>query len=162
MLDKHSGMRGVLVKAASLAIVASNMVPTLALAGGPGWGSDDIIDPGVKDSFQPNSMMEGVQTLISAACGIAMVIFVAKVVLTAIDRFIFVGPGNNSRLDEIPLVGAYPNPEKLGPEGGSAWPWRRIWFNFAVQMLLCVSVFAITSLLFSIVNTVVIKSGVTS
>jgi hypothetical protein len=152
-----NAFREFLVSVTAGAIALPGIVPTVALA--MGWKSNDIIqDQSVQEKFKPTTMFDWVKGLITAFCGIAMVVFVARVVLTAIDRFIFVGPNNTSRLDEIPLIGAYPNPEKdSGGEGGSTWTWKRIWLNFAVQMALCVSAFAVTNFLFSIVATVLAK-----
>lgn len=164
MLSSSNPIRRGLVRAAVLAMSVGTIVPSVALAA-PGWDPDDIYDTNsVQDKYDSGTTLEFAKSIITAFFGIAIAVFVLKVVLTAVDRLLLGGDSNSGfRLDEIPLVGAYTDPEKGGAGDGPAspWTWQRIWAYFAVQITLCVSAIALTSLLVSIIGTVVTESGLT-
>lgn len=126
--------------------------PTAALA--LGWGPDQVVTP--KKTYTPAGIGEFARSFITGFLGLAVIVFVLKVVLTAVDRFIFVGSSNNGfRLDELPLIGAYRNPERDdGHDGGSAWTWPHIWGHFAIQVGLCAGAWVITEFLIRLISTV--------
>lgn len=87
--------------------------------------------------------------------GIAIVLFVLKVIMTAIDRILFdrdssivSRSGNtnyfeNSVLVGIPIIGAYPPPESrpndpYADKSKKGYTWKDIWILFFVQLLIAV------------------------
>lgn len=165
MLEHNNIVRRCLVSVASLAIGAGTWLPSVAMAA-PGWKPQDIYATDqAAEKFQASDTMTFAQGFITTGFGIAIAVFVLKVILTAVDRLIFGGSSNSSfRLDEIPLVGAYADPERdSGGDGPSSpWTWQRIWIHFAIQITLCVSAIFITNLLISLIGTVLTESELMS
>lgn len=164
----ESRIRRVLVTGTSVAIAAMGLVPSVALAGTDGtigWGPSDIARPTQDTSqFEAPGIAAFAKGIVQGCLGIAIAVFVLKIVLTAVDRLILAGGSSDEsfRLDDIPLVGAYRDPERgmHGGQPGSSWTWVRIWSHFALQVGLCVSAWVITEVLIRLIGTVAGVSGV--
>jgi hypothetical protein len=102
-----------------------------------GWEANDMIKNTTgatgmtAATIDQQSLAKWVTDFTTFLLGIAIVLFVLKVVLTAIDRMIFKDPNNKSKaaagtftLASIPFIGAYP------------WDveWKDIWKHFALQI----------------------------
>ena len=155
----------VVTVAARLAGICPLLVPALAYAdeGNLGWtmggsgGRQGVLKEDPTAMFTPDSVMSVVTNVIRTSLGIAIAIFVLKVVLTAIDRLLLGGtvspgpagpPQEQSMLSQIPLVGAYPPPEPMG--GG--YTWGLIFKRFVIQVSLCVGALLITELALGILQ----------
>ena len=134
--------------------------PTVALA--IGWQPDAIAETdSAAGKLTTSSMSDFVWNIVSKALGIAVAVFVLKVVMTAVDRIIFSGAAPGTfRLDEIPLIGAYTDPEKQEGNGpgvtnsASNWTWPNIWKHFAAQIALAAAASFIVMFLFWILSIV--------
>lgn len=166
---------------AGLPLVAA---PSVALAGGD-W-IDGTLDTAAQQVGQSEAgtasgsgIIEKVTAVTSWLLGIAIVIFVLKVVLTAVDRILFdresnithqVGNTNyfqNSALVSIPIIGAYPPPESrpnnpYAERADKGYTWKRIWINFAVQILIAVAAWFFVQIIVSLLLAIFSKTTTTS
>lgn len=154
------------IKRGAVSLVASGvsmlLMPMPALAGSSGLGWQDIGKETPQGVTAGNVSTFG-ETLMKAVLGIVIGVFVLKVVLTAVDRIIFGGSnsggnkGNGNegfRLDDIPIIGAYRDPER---SGDSPWTWQRIFTFFAIQIALAAGAYVIVGLMMSLLSTVFSK-----
>lgn len=102
-------------------------------------------------------LAEAVKTFTSYIIAIAVILFVLKVVLTAVDRMVlgnsaesveFGGGGPNGqnnltkfRLCDIPLIGAY-KPEVA---------WKRVWIHFATQLAIIAAAWLIVQVIMQVI-----------
>lgn len=159
--------------AARLAGAFPLFLPAVAYAsdGRLGWsmsggdGGNGILADDPTGAFTPDSVMSVVTVLIRTGLGIAIAVFVLKVVLTAADRLLIGGtvapgpagpPQEQSMLSQIPLIGAYPPPE---PTGGG-YTWGAIFKRFFIQVSLCVGALLITELALGILKAAFSAAGV--
>lgn len=159
----HTNARRMLRKAAvatvASALSAATVLSTVALAAERlGWETGDIVNnpEGIAETYTPSGTAEFVKQIIQAAIFIVVGAFVLRIVLTAIDRLILAGNGNEGfRLDEVPLVGAYRDPERGGADRkGVAWTWTRIFSHFALQLVLCLSAWVFVEFLMGVIKAV--------
>lgn len=141
------------------------LAPSTALADSY---SDGVFNTAHKNSgdltkdVSAGSMQSKVRSIAGWALGIAVSIFVLKVVLTAVDRILFDREsletstvGNTHYFSEsflvgLPIIGAYPSPEHQ--DGGeTGYTWKRIWLNFMLQIAIAAGAWVIVSLLVGLV-----------
>ena len=145
----------------SFAFIAMSafMLPKAAFAAQT-WGADEIIGG---DSVDPTTIdaevISGwVKTFATWAIGIAIVIFVLRIVITAIDRMLFQkdnGSGNRSQgvngsgggggNSDSPLSGL---PSIIRPYTGD---WKSIFKTFALQLGVCACAWLIVNILAGVV-----------
>ena len=162
----RGSIRKGLVAATATAIGMANAIPSIAFATekSVGWGPDDIAKPKKDTSkFEAQGIAPLARSIVHGFLFIAVAIFVLKIILTAVDRLILAGGSSDEsfRLDDVPLVGAYRDPERdvKGGQTGAAWTWSRIWAHFALQVGLCVSAWVITELLMGVISSVIGATG---
>lgn len=140
------------------------LVPTAALAAGGGVSTNngfkatDMLnkaanDGGFKvDTINADSINATVTKIASWAIGVAVSLFVLRVVLTAVDRMVLGGQDQygqqQSVLSGIPVVGAYPPKQN----DGSGYTWKDVWMNFAKQLAICVGAWFGVSLVVGVVS----------
>lgn len=158
--------------AVKTAIVATGAVAgSLALApheaAAVGWQPKDMMDAAGKTSgdikptqIDASTVDKWVTGITNWIIGIAVVVFVLRVVLTAVDRMVLgntqdgmeggrpgpggpggPGPQGGFRLSDIPVVGAYP----------TTVPWKKVWINFAKNLALVVGAYVLVQLIMGIV-----------
>lgn len=131
----------------------------VALAANGAWKDPNelIKSAGQEGSFEGTDVNgEWINTKVTSIAGwllgIAVGLFVLRVILTAVDRMVLGGQdqyGNQtSVLSAIPMVGAYP---PKGPDG-SGYTWKDIWINFAKQMAICVGAWVLVNAVVGIVS----------
>ena len=122
------------------------------------------------ETLSANTLGEKIRAIAAWLLGLAVVIFVLKVVLTAVDRIlndressVDSHRGNtyyfhNSFLVSIPIIGAYPPPERDGynhTENG--YTWKKVWANFAVQLVIAVGAWMMIELIVGLLSGVLGK-----
>ncbi|RAP50742.1 MAG: hypothetical protein BZ138_06390 [Methanosphaera sp. rholeuAM270] len=139
------------------ALLASIPVPALA-AGPTAWNAKDMMDNAYKTGESGGSVTEidgavisgWVGTFTTWALGIAIAIFVLKIVLTAIDRMLFAsakgsdgigGVGGGDVLTRIPLVGAY----------APTVSWKEVFIHFGKQLAIVVGAWIFVQLVVNLV-----------
>ncbi|RAP50743.1 MAG: hypothetical protein BZ138_06395 [Methanosphaera sp. rholeuAM270] len=140
------------------ALLASIPVPALA-AGPTAWNAKDMMDNAYKTGESGGSVTEidgavisgWVGTFTTWALGIAIAVFVLKIVLTAIDRMLFASNAGGSTglggvsgggvLTRIPLVGAY-DKDVL---------WKEVFIHFGKQLALVVGAWIFVQLVVNLV-----------
>lgn len=137
----------------SAAVMAG--APTVALAD---WTPDDMLGKaGSEGSFDVqkvngDTINERVTAIAGWAIGIAVALFVLRVVLTAVDRMVLGGEDESGRqqsvLSGIPIIGAYPPKQR----DGSGYTWKDVWLNFAKQLAVCVGAWFLVGLIVGIVG----------
>ena len=102
------------------------------------------------DSGSANNWVVGIAKWI---IGLAVVCFVLRVVMTAVDRMVLGniddgqqrgprgGQESGFRLSDIPMIGAYP------PEIS----WKQVWLNFAKNLAIVVAVYLIIELIMGVI-----------
>ena len=159
------------------AIVATGAVTgSLALApheaAAVGWDADEMMTSAGKTSgniaptkIDASTVDQWVTGITNWLIGIAVVVFVLRVVLTAVDRMVLGntqdgmggrpgpgGPGGGPggpggpqgggfRLSDIPVVGAYP----------PNISWKQVWINFAKNLALVVGAYIIVQLIMGVI-----------
>jgi hypothetical protein len=121
----------------SLLLVSSGLATAATIApqyaSALGWQANDMIKNTTgatgmtAATIDQQSLAKWVTDFTTFLLGIAIVLFVLKVVLTAIDRMVFQKPGNESgsfSLSSIPVLGAY-EPKVT---------WKDVWKHFALQI----------------------------
>ena len=146
-------------KAVILAGIPILATPSMALAG---W-TDDTLNSAAQRVGQTDakeagggSIIEALSTLTNWLLGISLVLFVLKVVLTAVDRILvdyeknsaYQAGGESSLLVSIPIVGAYPPPDQYSDGGDTGYSWKRIWINFATQLIIAVAAWFFVRMIF--------------
>lgn len=107
--------------------------------------------------FDEQTLMNWVQTIAMWLLGIAVILFVFKVVLTAVDRLIFgnqdgnvqfggnggggKGGGDAGILTKIPAIGAYP----------ANVPWKEIWIHLAKNIAIVAGAWVVVQLIVQVV-----------
>lgn len=138
------------------------LAPSVALADGVtakgGFTAEGMLgDAGKQAGFNVDTVngetINGLVTRIATwAIGVAVALFVLRVVLTAVDRMVLGGQdpyGNQqSVLSGIPIVGAYPPKQN----DGSGYTWKDVWLNFAKQLAICVGAWFGVSLIVGLVS----------
>lgn len=125
----------------------------------PDWSAGTMLNNGASkagvwirnvDSGSVNNWVVGIAKWI---IGLAVVCFVLKVVMTAVDRMVLGniddgpqrgqrgGQGSGFRLSDIPMVGAYP------PDAS----WKQVWLNFAKNLAIVVGVYLIIELIMGVI-----------
>lgn len=125
----------------------------------PDWSAGTMLNNGASkagvgirnvDSGSANNWVVGIAKWI---IGLAVVCFVLKVVMTAVDRMVLGniddgpqrgqrgGQGSGFRLSDIPMVGAYP------PDVS----WKQVWLNFAKNLAIVVGVYLIIELIMGVI-----------
>lgn len=136
----------------------------------PDWSADKMLSDGAEtagvsitkvDSGGANNWVVGIAKWI---IGVAVVCFVLKVVMTAVDRMVLGNLDDGSqrggsrrrglqrdgfRLSDIPMIGAYP------PDV----PWKQVWLNFAKNLAIVVGVYFIIEIIMGVILWLI---GVTS
>lgn len=114
------------------------------------WSPTDLLDEsGVERKDVTGASVNGVVRNIAGwALGIAISLFVLRVVLTGIDRILVGNEGGHSFLSSIPLVGAYPPPSA----DGEGYPWKDVWINFAKNLAMVVGAWVIVNALVGLVE----------
>lgn len=120
-----------------------------------GWEPNEMISSATgQANIDPTVVTQAniagvVQTVTRWILGIAIVLFIAKVVLTAIDRMLFQDPkaGRNSSdkdgfLQQIPVIGAYPADQE----------WKNVWLHFGKNVAIVVGAWLIVQILVGIVS----------
>lgn len=100
------------------------------------------------DTLSAGTLNEKIKAIAAWVLGLAVVIFVLKVVLTAVDRMLNDNRnGERSFLVNIPIIGAYPQPEQGGyGSSGGGYTWKRVWINFAVQLVIAIGAWLLVGL----------------
>lgn len=111
-----------------------------------------------------------IQSIANWALGLAIVIFILRVALTALDRIAFSRQGTKTSftLSEIPFVGAYPNPDNLvlmdetnakayamthgKPKQNEFWTWKRIWTRLFTQLIFATGAWMIVKILLGLLQ----------
>lgn len=134
--------------------------PSVAFAVKGGYTPDTILKNATdeagggiqNDALTGDALNERVSAIAGWAIGIAVVLFVLRVVLTAVDRMVLGGEdayGNQqSVLAGIPVVGAYPPKQN----DGSGYTWKDIWINFAKQLAICAGAWFLVNMIVSLVG----------
>ena len=143
-------------------VVIAATKPAIAWASGGGrWTPEEMLNAAGADAsisatpISAGSVTSFVNTLTAWLVGIAVAIFVLRVVLTAINRMVFGngtgkssaqgqgGSSSSSGLDltAIPLIGAYPDSDS----------WANIWKRFIVQLAIVAGAWFIVQLLMGII-----------
>lgn len=125
----------------------------------PDWSAGTMLGNGASeagvgirnvDSGSANNWVVGIAKWI---IGLAVVCFVLRVVMTAVDRMVLGniddgqqrgprgGQESGFRLSDIPMIGAYP------PEV----PWKQVWLNFAKNLAIVVGVYLIIELIMGVI-----------
>lgn len=114
------------------------------------WSPTDLLDEsGVERKDVTGASVNGVVRNIAGwALGIAISLFVLRVVLTGIDRILVGNEGGHSFLSSIPLVGAYPPPSA----DGEGYPWKDVWINFAKNLAMVVGAWVIVNAVVGLVE----------
>lgn len=156
-------------RAAAAAVAASGvavaLAPAVALA--DGWASDitgnaaeRTGDSGGK-TVTASDINDRVQSITAWLLGLAIGIFVLKVVLTGIDRILLDKDTNGAKdspLVNLPIIGAYPQPsEKPGGERG--YTWQRIWTNLFLQVAITVAAWLIVGFIIGLISNMLAVSG---
>ena len=112
--------------------------------GNVGWKGGEFA---AKQGVSPNAKLSPADQfgpvltqVVTAFCGVAVVVFVFRIVITAVDRMVFGG----SQFNSIPLVGSYKNE-------GDTQAWGNIFRKFAVQLAIVAGTWIIVSLVAGIV-----------
>lgn len=86
--------------------------------------------------------------------GIAIILFVLRMVLTAVDRMVFANLGLNAR---VPF--SYPNPgderwddDERKAGAGEGWSWKKIFLNFAKNVAIAAGAWLIVNIIVSVVS----------
>lgn len=150
-----------------------------------GWDVQEEADAvGASQSAATNAQPATIAPIFTAitnwAVGIAVAIFVLRVAMTALDRFVFSGQGAAPalKLSEIPIIGAYPDPDDLvemdeananayaarhgHTKNETLWTWGRIWKRFAIQMGVIAGVWILVRFLLGVVIMLSQATGVSS
>lgn len=135
-------------------------MPTVAFAA-KGYQPNDILKEATSEGTGGNinaneltgdALSERVTSIATWAIGVAVVLFVLRVVLTAVDRMVLGGEdqyGNQqSVLAAIPMVGAYPPKQN----DGSGYSWKDIWLNFGKQLAICAGAWFLVNLMVNAVS----------
>lgn len=134
--------------------------PSVALAVKGGYSPNDVLDQATSEAgggiennaLTGDALNERVSAIAGWAIGLAVVLFVLRVVLTAVDRMVLGGEdayGNQqSVLAGIPVVGAYPPKQN----DGSGYTWKDIWINFAKQLAICAGAWFLVNMIVSLVG----------
>ena len=122
-------------------------------SGGLGWSPQEFInDPntGLADEGNPDTAFQAVSTFVNTAstavAGFAIIFFVLRVALTAIDRMVLengsssANKTNPSPLVSIPFIGAYPY----------SYEWKHIWLTFFKQFAIIAAAWSIVQLLMGV------------
>jgi hypothetical protein len=171
--DRTRGIASVIAKVVgSVMPVAYLAIPTTAHA--LGWDVREEADAvgaskSAASNVQPSTIAPIFTAVTNWVAGIAIAIFVLRVAMTALDRFVFSGQGAAPvlKLSEIPLIGAYPDPDDLvGADDANAsqssgrqaraknetlWTWGRIWKRFAIQLGVIAGVWVLMRFLLGVV-----------
>lgn len=133
------------------------MAATRALAVENTWGVDEILDDAGGYGDQEYATVNGeqinarVRNITGWALGVAIALFVLRIVLTAIDRMVLGGQDQygqqRSVLSAIPIVGAYPPPSDQG-----GYTWKDIWVNFAKNLAIVVGAWILVNAVVGIVR----------
>lgn len=139
--------------------IGAMMLPASAHASTLGWNASCMVEnasggtglKGVK--FTPAGLSGWVQTFTQWILGIAIVLFVLKVVFTAIDRLLFANvtdPSKNTKggsgtsdgiLQRIPLIGAYP----------AELAWKEVWIHFGKNLAICAGAWILVQIVVGVV-----------
>lgn len=125
----------------------------------PDWSAGTMLSNGASDagvaitkvdSGGANNWVIGIAKWI---IGLAVVCFVLRVVMTAVDRMVLGniddgqqrgprgGQGSGFRLSDIPMIGAY-SPDV---------PWKQVWLNFAKNLAIVVGAYLIIELIMGVI-----------
>lgn len=140
--------------------------PTIALADSH---ADEVFSTahsnanGTDQKLTAGGINETVTGITGWILGLAIIIFVLKVVLTAVDR-ILNDPDNsasqhNSVLTRLPIVGAYP-PPTMGPDGSEGYSWPKVWMNFGMQIAIAIAVWFIIGLIVGLMSQLLGNAGI--
>lgn len=174
--EKGNEVRRVIVVTAKTMCImmAATYLATPVTAHAIGWDVQEEADAvGASQSAAANAQPETIAPIFTAitnwAIGIAVAIFVLRVAMTALDRFVFSKQGAVPafKLSEIPFIGAYPDPDDLiemdeananayaaqhgHTKNETLWTWGRIWKRFAIQMGVIACVWILTRFLLGVV-----------
>ena len=104
------------------------------------------------DNINGSSINATVTAIAGWAIGVAVALFVLRIVLTAVDRMVLGGQDQygqqQSVLSGIPIVGAYPPKQ----QDGSGYTWKDVWLNFAKQLAICVGAWFGVSLVVGVIS----------
>lgn len=138
------------------------MLPQQAFAAGStlGWKADEMVKntTGVTGmeakAISQADVAAWVTSITTWILGLAIVFFVLKVVLTAIDRMLFqnqvgtdskgkaVSPNSDeTMLNRIPFVGAYPQ----------NMPWKEIWIHFGKNIAIVAGAWVLVNLVVNVI-----------
>ena len=144
-------------------LAISLAAPATAIAADGQWTAESMLNSaGESDTFDNNKVkkINGeyitgiVNNIASWAIGIAVALFVLRVVMTAVDRMIVgekVDPRTGrvqSVLSSIPVIGAYPPKDMQG----NGYDWKDVWLNFAKQLAICVGAWFLVNLIMGLVS----------
>ena len=155
------GASGITLIMPRIALANESGGTTQTDSGGDPWSPKSLITETSTGGIKPADVNQNnaetlVKNIASWALGIAIALFVLKVVLTAVDR-LFVGgempqqgrpmPGKGSFLQMIPIVGAYPPPDGHG----NGYSWKEVFINFMVQIAICTAAWLIVQFLIGMI-----------
>lgn len=84
--------------------------------------------------------------------GMTIVLFVLKVILTAVDRMLLSSPeAGDSVLVRLPVIGAYPMVDPGNP-GKKGYEWKNIWILFFIQLLVCAGVWFFIDVIIGLIS----------
>lgn len=141
--------------------ILATPVPAMAAVGGQYGVSEMLNSAGRNAGIQPtvingSTVTRWVNGIANWAVGIAVALFVLRIILTAIDRFVL---ANMNTTAHVP--GSYPNPgdERYDendvkgnpPEG---WTWKHIWFNFGKNLGILAGAWLIVQVIMGIIQMV--------
>ena len=144
--------------------MAGLALPAQAFAASGSWGPSDIIQGDSLDPTQidANVISEWVRTFTTWIVGIAIVLFVLRIVITAVDRMLFGDPSGGGS------SGGGMQPRSNGGGGGSSdsflrsdnmpiiiraydKPWKDIFKTFALQLAVCACAWLIVNILAGVI-----------
>ena len=84
--------------------------------------------------------------------GVAIALFVLRVILTAVDRMVLGGDDPyrppNSGLTAIPLIGAYPSKDA----NGNGYSWKDVWISFGKNLAICIGAWVLVNEMVGLVS----------
>lgn len=121
------------------------------------WSADEILgssNGGI--TIDQNTVSNGIKNFAQFIIAMAVVFFVLRVVLTAVDRMVFANLGAQVR---VPF--SYPNPgddrwdlddKQNGLDRTMPWTWKRIWLNFAKNIGIAAAAWLLVQLVVAMIQ----------
>lgn len=131
---------------------------SVAFAGDERFTPDSILESAGQQGSLEFEEVNGstINTRVTAIAGwllgVAIAIFVLRVILTAVDRMVLGGDDPyrpaNSGLAAIPLIGAYPSKDAQG----NGYSWKDVWINFGKNLAICIGAWVLVNMMVGAVS----------